>query len=285
MKNFNSALILFLFLLGCTSCQDSSSSGFSFSDLYLDKMIMKIVKENMKEKDSGLTMKVWMNFDYLNRKNHKQYYLDLSAEFKKLYSESKEIDLNIVEQKIQIKENRLIVNGLEFDALFNKKTMKNPNKELLKKLHIHFLLLLTGHNYDMVYIPKQGVLNKPVFHIMKKFTYRDRENQMQALLMSLNQSQNQDYKSIYDYKICKLFQFDDYGTDLSNLVSNNKLDDFTSTFTEGLPLMTNAFSNRAKVALCCKTIDSCVIVGMLRENGPELMTNILDSSEYELIRL
>ncbi|MCB0646650.1 MAG: hypothetical protein KDC49_08300 [Saprospiraceae bacterium] len=120
MKNSNSPLILFLFMLGCMSCQDSGSSGFSFSDLYLDKMIMKIVKENMKEKDSEVTRKVWMNLDYVNRKNHKQYYLDLTAEFKKLYSQSKEVDLNIVEQKIQIEDNRLMVNGLEFDALFNK---------------------------------------------------------------------------------------------------------------------------------------------------------------------
>lgn len=180
MKNFNSALILFLFLLGCTSCRDSGSSGFSFSDLFVDDMIMKIVEENMKEKDYDLMFKVRKNIKYLSLKNHKQYYLDLSAAMKKLYTQSKRIELRTLDQNIQIVDNKLMVNGQKFDPLFNKDMMELENRDLLKKLHIHFLLLLTGHNYNIVYAPKQGLLTKPALLLMKQFEPRKREESMAA---------------------------------------------------------------------------------------------------------
>lgn len=104
-------------------------------------------------------------------------------------------------------------------------------------------------------------------------------------MSELNENQNQDYKNIAEYKICKVFEVSDYGTDFNVIVNNKNLYELTSSLLPSTFLMTDKYSNREKVALCCKTLDSCVVVGILDKNGPELMSQIGDSSEYELIRL
>lgn len=271
--------VIFLAIFFLITCAEAKKVSDTMNLVVLKDYFNKTLAKNSSSERLQIRDKVSENINLVNLDNDIAYYEKLLSRFKTICATDNTNYLKCLENNIDVKDNKLIINGKELNTIFGVSLKHAKDPELVKLMHIQFLLLLTGKNYDLIYIPYQGKLKRPTYCLIKS-NLNDEEKQ-KTLLGQLNERIGYAFSSLKQYSLCKIYEQTWYDLDTKKLPYENGIKDVSRVYGKTKINMIDSKSTDT-VLLCCKTLsDTCNIVDIFEPNGPELKISLLESCEFD----